>query len=103
MEQKNSQLDTLTNGKDSLKLLCAHPASDVSRKTLIQYFENTKTQLLAERLLLSHKQSKKAALNVVGNVSRGFFFGVLHADYAKEMSRTINRIKRRIFIEDAQK
>lgn len=84
-----TETSTLVNSTQSLKNLCQMINPNTSCIRIVDYFTRMESELQLDNQLL---RSKRGALDIVGNVAHSLF-GVLDAEYAKEMSETIQKVK----------
>lgn len=93
LQPLHNELNLLLDGILSLQKLCDHATSDSSCPFLLNYFDNTRDDLLKKFHLLSSRRTKRGALDIVGNVANSLF-GVLDSNYASKMSDTIDILRK---------
>lgn len=85
----HSQLQALSDGITTLKLVCSHLSSDTFCKNLNNYFEIAQNKSYQKDDLLLAKRIKRAAFYIVGNA----LFGVLDSEYGEDMSKAMHKVR----------
>ncbi|XP_073831613.1 uncharacterized protein [Musca autumnalis] len=87
-----SEIKSLSSGLQTLQQMCPVLHQEEMCNIFVNNLKQMKNELLQEKELFVNRRLRRSPFNIVGNIARSLF-GVLDADYAEEISKTINRAK----------
>ncbi|XP_058987951.1 uncharacterized protein LOC131806981 [Musca domestica] len=87
-----SEIKSLSTGLQSLQQMCPVIQQHKMCDMFVSNLKHIKNELLQEKELFTNRRFKRSPFNIVGNIARSLF-GVLDADYAEEMSKTISKAR----------
>ncbi|XP_073841407.1 uncharacterized protein [Musca autumnalis] len=87
-----SEIKSLSSGLQTLQQMCPVLHQEEMCNIFVNNLKQMKHELLQEKELFINRRLRRSPFSIVGNIARSLF-GVLDADYAEEMSKTINRAR----------